>query len=289
MDRSRRSVLFLPADSTRKAEKAASLDVDSIVLDLEDGVAVGRKDEARRTAVESLSTIDFGRRERLVRINPLATGLGEVDLRTALEAPPDGIVIPKASTAEDVLAVARLLDAAGARAADVRLVAIIETARGVVEVASIAASTDRLAAIGFGAEDLAGDVGAERTREGREVFYARSAVVTAAAAFGRDPLDMVFIDLGDLEGLERETVEARQLGYVGKMAIHPKQVPVIHRALAPTAEQVETARRLLRAHQEHQDRGSGVFELDGKMVDMPMVRAAERILARASDGEVPST
>jgi len=133
----------------------------------------------------------------------------------------------------------------------------------------------------FGAEDLAGDMGARRTRAGWEVFYARSAVVTAAAAYGLQAIDMVLVDLSDLERLEEECVVARQLGYEGKMAIHPRQVEVINRVFAPSPQEIEQAQRLMQAHNEHQAAGSGVFTLDGKMVDMPMVKMAERVLAKA--------
>jgi citrate lyase beta subunit len=145
----------------------------------------------------------------------------------------------------------------------------------------IAKASRRLVALVFGAEDLAGDIGAQRTRAGWEVFYARSAVVTAAAAYGLQALDMVYTDLNDLEGLEAESLLARQLGFDGKTAIHPNQIEIINRVFSPSPEEIERARRIVEANAAHQATGVGAFELDGRMVDMPVVRAAEGVLAKA--------
>ncbi len=285
MTQIRRSMLFMPGDSMRKISKAAQMDVDSIVMDLEDSVALNNKAEARDIVSEALGSLGFGRSERLVRLNPEETGLLSADLEGTVAARPDGYVLPKVETAEQVQSVSNLLDSAehlqGWPAGSVQLFAIIETALGIMNVKEIAQASSRVKALMFGAEDLAGDIGAQRTREGWEVFYARSAVVTAAAAYGLQALDMVLIDLADLERLEEESLVARQMGYEGKMAIHPRQVEVINRVFAPSPEEVKQARRLMQAHNTHQAVGSGVFTLDGKMVDMPMVRMAERVLEKA--------
>lgn len=281
----RRSLLFMPGDSLRKIEKATTLPVDSVIMDLEDGVALSHKEAARTTVAQALTTLDFGGRERLVRINPVDTPLSRPDLDATIAARPDGYVIPKVESAEDLLSVSRYLDEAeranGWPRDGLRLLAIIETARGVMNLAAIGGATPRLDALMFGAEDLAGDVGAMRTRAGWEVFYARSAVVIAAAAHRLQAIDTVFIDLTDVDGLAEECRFARQMGYIGKMAIHPRQVPVINVSFSPTAEEIAQARHLVAAHDEQQAGGAGVFELDGKMIDMPMVRAAMRVLNRA--------
>lgn len=289
----RRSVLFMPGDSMRKISKAAHMDVDCIVMDLEDSVTLEQKDVARQTVSEALRTLDFGRSERLIRLNPAPAyplNKGEVDLFKAdlegtIDARPDGYVLPKVETAVQIKKVDHSLTVAEqARSwpeGSVRVLAIVETALGVMNVKEIARASPRVEALMFGAEDLAGDIGAKRTRAGWEVFYARSAVVTAAAAYGVQALDMVLIDLSDLERLEEECVFARQMGYEGKMAIHPRQVAVINRVFAPSSAEIEQARRLLQAYTEQQAAGSGVFTLEGKMVDMPMVKMAERILAKA--------
>lgn len=286
MARVRRSVLFMPGDSLRKIEKAATLPADSVIMDLEDGVAFNRKTEARATIVEALRTLDFGGRERLVRINPVGSGLEMADLDAAAAGRPDGLVLPKVESAAQVQRISQALasaeDAQGWPRGAVRLLVIVETALGVMNVREIAAADDRVDALMFGAEDLAGDIGATRTAEGWEVFYARSAVVTAAAAYRRQAIDTVFVDLNDEDGLRRECQRAMQMGYSGKMAIHPRQVEIINAAFTPSAEAMAQARRLIAAYAEHQAAGTGAFAYEGKMVDMPMIRAAEQVLARAA-------
>ena len=283
--RARRALLFMPGDDLRKIGKGATVGVDSVILDLEDGVAVNRKTAARATVVEALGTLDFGATERLVRLNGLSTGLASDDLQATVEGRPDGYVLPKVESADQVRHISRLLTAAetahGWPAGSLRLLAIVETARGVMRLDEIAQADPRLDALCFGAEDLAGDIGATRTAEGWEVFYARSAVVVAAAAYGLQAIDTPYVDLQNLEGLRADAARAAGLGYTGKFAIHPRHLPVIVAAFTPSAEAVAQARRLVAAYREHQAGGAGAFALDGKMVDTPMLRAAERVLARA--------
>jgi citrate lyase beta subunit len=182
----RRSLLFMPGDSMKKIQKAASWEVDTVILDLEDGVAQNRKLEARTTVAEALQALDFGARERLVRLNHVSTGLPAAEVEATAVWRPDGFIAPKAEDEADLRAVDRLLESAerqlGLEIGVFRLFAMIETARGVMNLKEIARATSRLEGLIFGAEDLAGDIGAVRTAAAWEVFYARSAVVTAAAA-----------------------------------------------------------------------------------------------------------
>lgn len=283
--RLRRALLFMPGDAMPKIAKAVSLGVDSIVMDLEDGVALNQKAAARQTIVEALHTLDFGRSERLIRINPMGSEFAEADLRATIGARPDGYVLPKADFAEQVQAVAEFLTleerARGWPAGSVRLLPIVETALGVVNVRETAGADDRVDALLFGAEDLAGDMGMQRTPEGWEVLYARSAVVTTAKAYRRQAIDIVYFDLQDLTGFEVECRFGRQLGYDGKMVIHPRQVEIAQRIFAPSPEEIERALRIVRAYAEAQAAGVGAFALDGRMVDMPVVRMAENTLHRA--------
>ncbi len=283
--RARRALLFMPGDDRHKIEKGAATGVDAVVMDLEDGVALNRKEEARETVRRALEEVTFGRTERLVRINPVGSGLEEADLKATLDGHPDGYVVPKVESPEQIRWVSAWLAAEerarGWPVGGIRLLAILESARGILNAGAIAAADDRLEALIFGAEDFAGDVGATRTREGWEVFYARSAVVVAAAAHELQAIDTVFIDLHDLEGLRQEAAFALQLGFDGKLAIHPRQVPVIQGVFTPSPEEVERAKRLIEAFETHQAEGTGVFAFEGKMVDMPMIRAAKRVLARA--------
>ncbi len=283
--RARRALLYMPGDDLHKIQKAITLGVDCICMDIEDGVALNRKAQARETIVGALQTLDFRRSERLVRINPVGSGMEEEDLRAVLPARPDGIVIPKVGTSEQVRWVSEQIEhyerQRGWPEGGIVLLALIETARGVVNLREIASSDPRLQALIFGAEDLAGDIGAVRTRAGWEIFYGRSATVTHAAAFGLQALDMVFMDLKDIEGLRAESAEGARMAYTGKQAIHPNQVGPVQEAFSPSDEAVAHALRVVETAAQHQAAGAGAFALDGKMVDAPVVKAAEWVLERA--------
>ena len=283
--RARRALLYMPGDDERKIRKAATLEVDCVCLDMEDGVALSRKDEARLLIPRMLRELDFGRAERLARINPVGSGMEADDLRAALEGRPDGIVIPKVENGDAIRwASAQIGERERARGwphGEIRVIVLVETALGIVNLKDIASSDPRLRALIFGAEDLAGDIGAARTREAWEVFYARSAVVTHAAAFNLQAIDMVFIDYKDTKGLIRESQEAARMGYAGKQVIHPDQIAPAQKAFTPDASTIAHALRVMDAMREHQEAGKGAFALDGKMIDMPLVKAAERVLARA--------
>jgi citrate lyase beta subunit len=162
------------------------------------------------------------------------------------------------------------------------LIGIVETALGIVNLQGIAAADPRLVALIFGAEDFASDIWAMRTQEGYEVFYARSAVVIHASAAGLQAIDMVYVDFRDLDGIKAEAVQGARMGFAGKQVIHPNQVPPVQEAYTPSDEDVQKALRILEAFEQHQTAGRGAFALDGKMVDAPIVKAAERVIARAS-------
>jgi citrate lyase beta subunit len=281
----RRSMLYVPGDSLRKITKASTLPADTIILDLEDGVALSQKEAARLTVRQALRELDFGTRERLVRINNINEALAQLDLAVTLEARPNGYVIPKVESAADLLAVSHFLDEQeklnGWLLGHIRLLAMIETARGVMNLREIAQATPRLDSLVFGAEDYAASVGAVRTRENWEIFYARSAVVTAAGAYQLQAIDLVFVSLDDQPGLEAECIQGRQLGFIGKTLIHPGQIETANRIFAPDPKEVDQAQRLLTAFAEHQQAGTGAFAYEGKMVDMPVIRTAQRLLARA--------
>jgi citrate lyase beta subunit len=271
----------MPGDDLRKIKKATTLGVDCICMDMEDGVALNRKVEARQTIVEALQTLDFGRSERLARINAIGSGFEADDLATVLPARPDGIVIPKVENADQVVYVSQIIGQYEGlydwEAGGIPIIVVVESSRGVVNLASIAAC-ERLEAIIFGAEDFASDIGARRTPESWEVFYARSAVVTHAAAFDRQAIDMVHIDFKDNDGLRREAEQGAGMGFTGKQIIHPNQVEPVQTAFTPNDEAIAYAQRLARAFEEHQAAGKGAFALDGKMVDAPLMKAAERLL-----------
>lgn len=285
--RIRRALLFMPGDDRRKIEKGAAMSVDSIIMDLEDGVALNNKPVARTTIAAALHEVDFGRSEKLVRINPVSSDFYVDDIEATIHARPDGYLVPKVEHGRQVQEISSRLLAAehkhGWQEGSLALLVIIETPMGIVNLREIASSDPRLTALVFGAEDMAGSMGAIRTPDGWEVFYARSKVVLHAKAFGMQAIDTPFVSIADADhdNLVAETEQALYMGYDGKLAIHPKQVEPIQKVFTPTADQIEQAKRLVAAHDAHQKDGTGVFALDGRMVDMPMVRAAERVLARA--------
>jgi citrate lyase beta subunit len=282
--RARRALLYVPGDDRHKIEKSLTLGVDCICMDMEDGVALNRKAEARATIARALQELDFGRSERLARINPVGSGLEKDDIEAVLPHHPDGIVIPKIESPEQIQWASGKIEAAelanGWPVNSIRLIVDFETARGILNLKEIA-SHSRLDGLIFGAVDFAASVGATRTAEAWEVFYARSAVVTAASAYGLHAIDMVTIDFRDIERVRREAEYGARLGYTGKQIIHPNQVAPVQEAFTPDDEAIAHARRLVEAFDEHQAKGSGAFALDGKMIDMPLVKAAQNVLARA--------
>lgn len=283
--RARRAVLYVPGNDTRKVEKAATLGADCVCLDLEDGVAANRKQEARPLVAHALRTLDFGKSEKLARINAIGSGLENDDLESVVPARPDGIVVPKVNDADELRWVSQRIGELETREGIARgliaLIGMIESARGLVNVAQIAATAARLEALIFGAEDYAADVGALRTREGWEVLYARSAIVAACAACDIQAIDLLFLDFRDPEGLRAETLRGAQLGYVGTQVIHPNQVPIAQEVYTPDDAAIAQAKRIADAAAENLAQGRGAFALDNKMVDMPVIKAAERVLTRA--------
>jgi len=282
--RARRALLYMPGDDRHKIEKATRLNVDCICMDMEDGVALKRKDAARRTIAAALRELSFGGSEKLARINPVGSGLEASDLEAVLPAHPDGVVVPKIERAEQLAWVSERIEAAelgcGWPVNSIHLLALVESAKAMLNLKEIAAHP-RLDALIFGAEDLAADLGALRTPGGWEVFYSRSAVVLAAAAYGLQAIDMVSIDFKDLEALRQEASCGAGLGYSGKQIIHPDQVGPVQEAFTPDEASIARAQRLVQAFQDHQAQGAGAFALDGKMIDRPLVKAAEGVLERA--------
>jgi citrate lyase beta subunit len=214
------------------------------------------------------------------------------DLAAVLPHRPDGIVIPKVERGEQVAWVSEQIAAAerahGWPPGSIRLIAIIESALGVVNLREIAEGHPRLDALVFGAEDFAANVGATRTRAGWEVFYARSAVVTHAAAFGLQAIDMVYVNYKDTVNLKIEALQGAQMGFSGKQIIHPNQVAPVQEAFTPKEEEIAYARRVVEAFEAAQSEGAGAFGLDGVMIDMPLVKAARNVLERArAAGKLP--
>jgi len=271
----RQTVLFSPGDRPEMCRKAPTTGADTVVFDLEDAVAPARKADARAAVADLLSDPDFDSAvEVAVRIADPATDLDALADGERLDA----VMVPKADTET----IPRVADALDARDLSVPILALIETATGVLDAREVAAHP-AVDACCFGAEDLAADLGATRTAEGTEVLYARERVVVAARAADVDAVDTVFTDLSDHAGLREETRFAATLGYDGKMVVHPAQVGVVHDAFAPDPEAVAWAERVLAARDEADTAERGVFEVDGEMIDAPLIARAERILDRVPD------
>ena len=290
----RRSLLFSPGDSPDLMRKAPGAGADVICFDLEDAVAPGRKEEARAAVREVLADPEFDPDAevcvRLTAESPGADldgvlGLDEGEGRSGERGTDgvrlDAVMLPKVEAADRVADAAALCADRGVEPA---VFALVETAAGVLSAQAIAAA-DATDALVFGAEDLAADVGATRTDEGTEVLYAREHVVLAASAAGVDAVDTVFTDFSDEAGLREDAAFARRLGYDGKLAIHPAQVAPITEAFTPDPEDVEWAAAVLDARDEAEREGKAVFQVDGEMIDAPLIAQAERILDRAPDAD----
>lgn len=280
----RRALLYMPGDDWKKITKALTLGVDSICMDMEDGAAANRKAEARATIARALQELNFGASEKLARINGVGSGLEADDLSAVLPHRPDGIVLPKAETPEQVAWVSEKIEAAelkyGWPVNAIRLILVVESAKGMLNLRELAAHP-RLDALIFGAEDFAASVGATRTPEALEVLYARSALVTAAAAYGLQAIDLVTVDFRSPELAHRDALFGAQLGYTGKQVIHPSQVGPVQDAFTPDAEAIAYAKRVVETFEMHQARGAGAYDLDGKMIDLPLLKSAQNLLERA--------
>ena len=277
----RRSVLFTPGDRPKMLRKAADSGADVIVFDLEDAVSLDRKAEARTTVREVLSDPAFDPDcEVCVRVNASSEAFGD-DLAVLLEDSTslrlDSVMLPKVESAADVDELEAELEAHDEPRP---VLALLESAAGILAAPDVAAA-DATDALVFGAEDLSADLGATRTAEGTEVLYARQRVVVAAAAHDCAAIDTLVTDFGNDERLREDAAFSVRLGYDGKLAIHPAQVAPINEAFTPSPDEYEWAQAVLEAKREADEAGRGVFEVDGEMIDAPLIAQAERILERA--------
>ena len=278
--RPRRSVLYVPGSNRRALEKARTLPADGLILDLEDAVAPGAKEEARRAVGAVITALDFGHREVAVRVNGPATPWGADDLAFAARCGAHAVVLPKVESPDEVLAAERALAAAGAPP-ELGIWCMIETPRGVISAADVARSSPRLVALVMGTSDLVKDLRARHTPARTEVLYALGAVLVAARAHGLAALDGVHLDLSDDAGLEASCRQGRDLGFDGKTLIHPKTVEVANRIFAPSEAELAEAARIIAAHAEAEASGRGVVVVDGRLVEALHVEMARRVVALA--------
>lgn len=283
-ERFRRSRLYLPGNEPKFMLNAGLHGPDGVILDLEDSVAPAVKDEARVLVRNALRALDFQRAERMVRINQGERGLTDLDFIVPHNV--HVILIPKVEDAQQVRDVDERIAALRRQHGverPVYLMPIVESARGAWQAFEIASASPNICALTIGLEDYTADIGAQRTEEGRESFWARSMVVNAARAAGVQPIDTVYSDIDNMEGLRASVREAKALGFDGKGCIHPRQIQVIHAAFAPTPAELEKAQRIVAAFEEAQAQGRAAVALGSKMIDPPVVKRAQRTvtLARA--------
>ena len=284
-----RSWLFVPGNKPQMLLKAGERGADALILDLEDSVPDAEKQTARTLVREALAHAGRRGSAAWVRVNGYATGLTDDDLEATVTRDTFGICLPKSTSAEEVARLdARLSEIeprAGLPHGQVKICVFVETARGLLNAYALLTASARVTAAVFGADDFALSVGAQRTRAGTELLYARSHFVTAAHAAGVLAIDAVYINYQDAEGFVAEAQRARELGFDGKTLVHPNQIPLLHRVFTPTEEEITFARRVLAAYAEAEARGLGAIGMDGIMVDKPLVERARRIL-RAADADV---
>lgn len=275
-----RTALFAPASSPRMMEKALGLQADAVILDLEDAVSPEKKAAARDFAVEALRAKTAS--QRWIRINPVGTGLQIDDLAQLLPQRPDAILVPKADAA-GIEIIGRQLEEFESAGGDVPpLVALIETCRGLIEVAEVARH-HRMAGLFLGAEDLTAELGVPRTVAGDEILLARQQLAVAARAFNLFAIDTPNLEIDDESALRKDIAVARRVGMTGKACIHPNQVAVVDQGFLPTYEEIEWAQRVVLALENSFAEGRGACALDGKMIDAPVASRAQRILASATN------
>ena len=281
-DRLRRSRLYLPGNEPKYFINSGLHKPDGIILDLEDSVAPTQKDAAQLHVRNALRSVDFYGSERMVRINQLPKGLD--DLKFIVPHNVHVILIPKCEWAEQVREVEKEVEALKKRhniKSEIYFMPIIESAKGVINSYEIASASKNNCALAIGLEDYTADIGTQRTEEGKESFFARSMVVNAARATSIQPIDTVYSDVSNMEGLRQSVIEAKSLGFEGKGCVHPRQVKVVHEAFAPTIEEIERAKKIVLAFEEAEKRGLGVVSVGSKMIDPPVVKRAQKTIALA--------
>jgi citrate lyase subunit beta/citryl-CoA lyase len=280
-----RSLVFVPGNRANMLERARSFNADIIMVDLEDSVPPGEKINARNLARQWVPQLKNEGQRVMVRVNSLDTGLTRDELAAVVSPDLHGVSLGKIESVWDVREADRLLTAyESARSlapGQLKLIIWIECAQAVMNVRDLAAASRRIIARAFGAEDYTNDMGIQRTDAGEEVYFARSQVAVAARAAGVASLDSPYVSFRNPEGLRRDAQTARQMGYNGKFAIHPSQIEIINETFSPLAADVAYARRVMAAWHEAEAAGRGSLDLDGQMVDVPVVKRAQNLLAWA--------
>ena len=290
MERLRRTMMFIPGNNPGMVKDAYIYGCDSIMFDLEDSVAVTEKDAARLLVYHALTTIDYGDKELVVRVNALDTNEGIADLEAMVRAGVHVIRLPKTETASDVVfcdeQLTRIEGEIGKPIGSTAMMAAIESASGVLNAAAVACASKRLIGIALGAEDYVTNLKTNRSAEGIELLFARSMILHAARVAGIAALDTVYSDVNNEEGFRAEVTLIKQLGFDGKSIINPRQIAPVVELYTPTAKEIEKALAIMQAIEEANRKGSGVISLNGKMIDRPIVLRAQRVLDLARAAKV---
>ena len=283
----RRSMLFLPGNNPNMLINGNCLGADAVIFDLEDAVSPDEKDAARILVRNTMRYMDFRGCEIIVRINSIDTPYWKKDIDAILPYRPGLILLPKTGSAGDVLEadayLSQVEEALGLEKNTVGLMPLIETALGVENAFLIASATKRVKALFLGAEDLTADLQCKRTKEGREIEYARTRLVMAARAAGVEVYDTPFTDVNDDEGIVMDAAFAKSLGFSGKASISPRHVEVINRVFSPTLAEIDYAYEVMEAITLAKQQGKGAIALHGKMIDAPIVMRAQRTIAMAEE------
>lgn len=279
-------MLYIPGNNPAMIQHGGVYGADSLLLDLEDAVALNQKDSARILVRNMLQNIDFYDAEICVRINHLDTPFGLDDLEEIVPLQPDAIRYPKTESTKDLEKLLGIIEEIENKYDlphdKMSIHAMIETAKGVQNVFEIASFSSRITAITIGGQDLMADMNIKNTKDGTGIDLARKMIVMAAKANNIDAVDTVFVDINDEEGLRAETEYAKNIGFSGKAVINPRQIDVIHEVFNPTDEEIRKAYRIVKEFKRSTEAGIGVFAVDGKMVDAPVVARAEYVLELAN-------
>lgn len=285
-------MLFCPANNNKMLTTAHLKGPDCIIYDLEDAVAFSEKDNARRMLCEAIKITDYGDCEIFARINGLNTKFCENDVKELVKSGIKNIRLPMCESKQNIKELEDMLThyekEYGRISGEIKIQGAIETPRGVLNALEIATSSERMISISFGAEDYTNCLGINRLRTSMEFLYARSHIVLCANVAGVDSIDTVYSDIRDMEGFERETTEARNLGFSGKSCIHPSQVLKVHEIYKPAKEETEKALTILKAASEAERKGVGVITVEGKMIDKPIIEKAQRIINLSECSDISS-
>lgn len=278
-------MLYIPGNNPAMLQQGGIYGADSLLLDLEDSVALNQKDAARILVRNMLQSINFYDSEVCVRVNHIDTPFGMEDLEQIVPLQPDAIRFPKMETVEELGKLIQIIEAIedkhGLPHNKMTIHAMIETALGVQNVFEIAKFSKRVDAITIGGQDLTADMNIKSTKDGSGIDFARKMIVMAAKANKIDVIDTVFVDVNDEEGLRLETEYAKQIGFTGKAVINPRQIDVIHEVYMPTEEEIRKAYRIIKEFKKNKQAGIGVFAIDGKMIDAPVMTRAAQVLELA--------